>query len=431
MQAEASPAPTSSGSWPCAVCTFINAPLTVACAMCGASTRDHSEDEIFEDDMMMAKALGLSLMAPTLPMAAPMVPTLPMAPAAPMAPFVSQSMPPFKPPPLPMLSRGPSDLDSAGPLTVSRSDSEFARELHYSEIAGLAQIDAVLARDMHHVESEEVKNRAARFTCVVCTCEEQIDGAFSAECVARGSRHFTCFECIVQHCRVKINAMSDDSEDRVTCAFPGCDAELTPAEVEGLGELRIGSAGNSFCLEKECCEKYSNLLMMQWSRRQPGFQCCPRNCGFGLELGPADFLRCGRCKDEAGLPITFCLKAGCGEAHDPRKMPCAEFRRQRNERVDGTEDAMRRLETFGADEADAGLELLRQRPDIQVCPGCRHAIEKDPNSCDKFQCRCGMRFCWKCGQRADSRGLYSCGCTGHNHVAWDNLRDAPASRTSS
>ena len=51
-------------------------------------------------------------------------------------------------------------------------------------------------------------------------CEEQIDGAFSAECVLRGSRHFTCFECIVQHCRVKVNAMSDETEDRITCAFP-------------------------------------------------------------------------------------------------------------------------------------------------------------------------------------------------------------------
>jgi hypothetical protein len=84
--------------------------------------------------------------------------------------------------------------------------------------------------------------------------------------------------------------------------------------------------------------------------------------------------------------------------------------------------------TSGA-AVEAERRALLSQPQYRVCPGCRNGIEKDPDSCDKFQCTCGCRFCWKCGTRADERGQYACKCTGDDHVAWDNVRNRPAPRT--
>ena len=76
-----------------------------------------------------------------------------------------------------------------------------------------------------------------------------------------------------------------------------------------------------------------------------------------------------------------------------------------------------------ANTEDASVQEL-----CRSCPNCRQGIEKDPASCDKFQCICGCRFCWKCGRRANAAGEYECTCTGREHVPWDNVRGRPDGR---
>ena len=60
------------------------------------------------------------------------------------------------------------------------------------------------------------------------------------------------------------------------------------------------------------------------------------------------------------------------------------------------------------------------------CPGCKNGLEKLRNTCNKFQCRCGCRFCWKCGALGDANGNATCRCTGSDHVFWDNEKNRPA-----
>ena len=76
-------------------------------------------------------------------------------------------------------------------------------------------------------------------------------------------------------------------------------------------------------------------------------------------------------------------------------------------------------------EEEASKDLLAQ---YKACPKCGHAVEKDPESCDKFQCRCGCRFCWKCGSLADAAGIATCKCTGNDHSFWDNNHNKVAKR---
>ena len=93
----------------------------------------------------------------------------------------------------------------------------------------------------------------------------------------------------------------------------------------------------------------------------------------------------------------------------------------------------RRREEASTEDAQ---EDARAQALCRSCPNCRQGIEKDPASCDKFQCICGCRFCWRCGTRANAAGEYlvlgsctcECTCTGREHVPWDNVRGKPDGR---
>jgi len=82
-----------------------------------------------------------------------------------------------------------------------------------------------------------------------------------------------------------------------------------------------------------------------------------------------------------------------------------------------------------AEDSLAEQRAFMVRFGLQQCPDCGNAIEKKHRSCNKFQCTCGCRFCWKCGERANARGIYTCQCTSAEHVAWDNVRNRPATAT--
>jgi hypothetical protein len=57
------------------------------------------------------------------------------------------------------------------------------------------------------------------------------------------------------------------------------------------------------------------------------------------------------------------------------------------------------------------------------CPNCHLHIEK-LDGCDKMECVCGCRFCFKCGT-----ANATCRCTPRNHVFWDNIRYCNSGRT--
>ena len=70
-----------------------------------------------------------------------------------------------------------------------------------------------------------------------------------------------------------------------------------------------------------------------------------------------------------------------------------------------------------AEEIDE-LTLQWIQSQTQPCPGCGARIEKLPDGCDKMECLCGYRFCYKCGAPGAE-----CDCTPSDHCFWDNLVD--------
>ena len=57
----------------------------------------------------------------------------------------------------------------------------------------------------------------------------------------------------------------------------------------------------------------------------------------------------------------------------------------------------------------ATLRALEEDEGVQQCRSCGAAVSK-VDGCDKFMCRCGYKFCWKCGAENAA-----CRCTGREH----------------
>jgi hypothetical protein len=57
----------------------------------------------------------------------------------------------------------------------------------------------------------------------------------------------------------------------------------------------------------------------------------------------------------------------------------------------------------------ATRRALEEDEGVQQCRSCGAAVSK-VDGCDKFMCRCGYKFCWKCGAEGAA-----CGCTGREH----------------
>ena len=51
----------------------------------------------------------------------------------------------------------------------------------------------------------------------------------------------------------------------------------------------------------------------------------------------------------------------------------------------------------------------------RACPRCSTWLHK-AEGCDKLKCRCGYRFCWRCGAENAQ-----CACTPAFHGFWDNV----------
>ena len=62
-------------------------------------------------------------------------------------------------------------------------------------------------------------------------------------------------------------------------------------------------------------------------------------------------------------------------------------------------------------------ELTRQwmNQHTRPCQHCGAFVEKE-SGCDKMECLCGYRFCYRCGAQAAR-----CHCSPANHVFWDNV----------
>lgn len=211
--------------------------------------------------------------------------------------------------------------------------------------------------------------------CAICFDEKPTDVFIKTEC-----GHEYCTECLAGHYRAKTN---DGDVLKVKCIDPGCEREVKEEEI-----LQF--------LDAETQEKFRKFKQRKLLMLNENVRFCPMvDCeGFmmGSRLKPK--LKCPECD------VHICFN--CGQQWHGYLTKCAAAQ----EAHDANDDE-RKYAQWAQDKGD----------ELQKCPKCKIAIEKN-EGCNHMTCiSCGYEFCWLC------RGKY----TDNHYAAW-NLMGCPGAQ---
>jgi len=103
--------------------------------------------------------------------------------------------------------------------------------------------------------------------------------------------------------------------------------------------------------------------------------------------------------------VSQCLVCGMSPFH--ASLSCAQAKEQIGTEGNNEATARQKVE-------EAATNKFLQSRNFKKCSRCSVNVEK-VSGCNKMQCRCGYRFCYKCGAENAS-----CGCTAKSHGFFDN-----------
>ena len=252
--------------------------------------------------------------------------------------------------------------------------------------------------------------------CEICDGSEDI-------VVLDACEHIACRVCL---CKWILECDSDRKPP--ACPHPGC-RELGQAEVAAL--LSAEQYERHEWLSVERAVGGSGAFMRCGTAGCPGMRELPESAGnlaghvsggevsSGSDEAPGDgearadapsrhWWRCEACARE------WCVR--CRKARH-RGMSCAAAAKAAKAATPAEAEAER-----------ATAALLRRS--TRRCIKCHAHIVKVPGSCDKMQCKCGYRFCFRCDAPADANGRATCKCVGADHTYWDNNKKRAAPQTS-
>ncbi|XP_073148125.1 E3 ubiquitin-protein ligase RSL1-like [Henckelia pumila] len=214
------------------------------------------------------------------------------------------------------------------------------------------------ANAQHHVEGmlrDHAGDSDQEFTCEICIEPTLVpDKRFE-----NGDKcaHPFCTDCVIKYIRVKLE---DDNAGRIKCPALNCDHTLDPLACATL----VGPS-----LFTRWCDVLCEAAISGVDK----CYCPYRNCNLVI-------------LDE------------CGE--DPRKSRCPNCKRWFCFRCKTGWHAGFRCEDMGEvrDANDLAFGGLVERMGWRRCPSCRHFVER-LGGCKSVRCRCGMDFCYTCGQQ--------------------------------
>ncbi|KAI3745668.1 hypothetical protein L6452_08072 [Arctium lappa] len=170
--------------------------------------------------------------------------------------------------------------------------------------------------------------------------------------------HPFCTDCMIRYIQVKL----DDNVSDIKCPDPACNHSLEPLS------CRPKIAHQLF---DKWCDKLCESAVLNLD----GVYCPNKYCSELIvnECGDGDLKRC---------LCPSCRKPFCFRCKVPwhSGYKCEEIG-----------------ETM--DENDVAFGVLSERNQWKRCPNCRHCVERF-DGCSIVLCRCGIRFCYKCGKEA-------------------------------
>eukprot|EP01041_Mallomonas_annulata_P011948 gene11947-25033_t len=198
--------------------------------------------------------------------------------------------------------------------------------------------------------------------------------------------HSFCLNCAQKWIETQI---LERSESFIPCPCGPCSTEFKLNEIEALIDSNLYNIIQRRSLE---------LLVIQ----DPSLHFCHTpNCTYiaswksESEDGPSK-MNCPQCKRE------HCILCAAEPFH--HGMNCEEaFKYERRQVL------LRRR----SEELSTCAYLVNIN--VKYCKKCRTGVVKE-SGCDKMKCRCGYKFCYKCGSENSI-----CKCTSAYHGYWDNV----------
>jgi hypothetical protein len=214
--------------------------------------------------------------------------------------------------------------------------------------------------------------------CPICFSEAEVGGALTIPCC----RHSFCTGCFRRYIEAQVG---EGKADRISC--PWIEKAGTKVCGQPIKRNILGAIFDSDEMKKLKHYAESAFVMS----RADYYHCPTRDCDniVHYKTGPP-VIDCSKCKRNS------CLKCGASPFH--AGVTCEQWRTEHPE----------------ADPSVAAAGLT-----IRACRRCGNGIEL-AEGCLKMMCRCGYRFCFKCGSENAA-----CGCTPFYHIGFtDNLTGA-------
>jgi len=240
---------------------------------------------------------------------------------------------------------------------LARAQDGFITKFTFEKI----QRQIWLERNLH---LQGIKVQSQGFECSVCL---EYTGTSSEEAVTFECGHYFCINCARNH----IESCYDDGR-QISCL--SCSYKPSPQIIlevtAGCGRLhdklqtaelmRHFSGNVVYCRNERCAEAFIRDNISTSASSSNGLSVCV----------PAE---CPLCK------TSMC--ASCGGSLHPES--CEEAKE--------------------AEEENAKLLIgLASQEKWTKCPKCRMLIDKTKDSCNFVSCRCGTRFCYRCGKPYES-----------------------------
>ena len=136
-------------------------------------------------------------------------------------------------------------------------------------------------------------------------------------------------------------------------------------------------------------------------------------------------------EEETGQDFPTCPLDGCSSSISSNKWkfvkdilgrpftPAGTSRKKTNNKKKTASNSVKSSGVHQESEEQDSKWLKKHK--IVQCGGCDTYISKE-SGCNKVQCICGYRICWKCKKV----GSVKCNCTGSHHVFYDNLTHQPS-----
>jgi len=225
-------------------------------------------------------------------------------------------------------------------------------------------------------------------TCGVCFEPIARSDAFMSE-QAQQCGHFFCVDDMRLYLRSKLDG-GTGGLTHLRCPGDRCARLLSDAELDaGFPDARDRM-------------RFRRFRRLQQLAQDPAVVFCSgRGCDVAMFGDPAAASPKLLCPD--------CHQAVCFSCRVPwhNGQTCAQYQ-QAQSSLSSSARALAQA------EAERAFALFANAQNFRQCARCRCWVER-AEGCEKVTCRCGYRFCHKCGS-PEAR----CGCTPLNHVFYDH-----------